>query len=48
MSDLIIKFKGGAGNQLFQAAAALSLCYTYKKNCQFFFSLGKKINTIEN
>ena len=30
MSDLIIKFKGGAGNQLFQAATALTLAKTYK------------------
>ncbi len=48
MSNIIIKLSGGTGNQLFQAAAALSLAYTYKKNCQFFFSLEKKINTIEN
>ena len=35
MSNLIINLRGGTGNQLFQAAAALSLAYTYKKNCQF-------------
>jgi len=35
MSNLIINLKGGTGNQLFQIAAALSLAYTYKKNCQF-------------
>tara|TARA_B100001989_G_scaffold252892_1_gene236793 strand:- start:1975 stop:3036 length:1062 start_codon:yes stop_codon:yes gene_type:complete len=35
MSNLIINLKGGTGNQLFQAAAAVSLAYTYKKNCQF-------------
>ena len=33
MSDLIIKFKGGTGNQLFQAATALTLAKTYKKSC---------------
>ena len=42
MSNIIIKLSGGTGNQLFQAAAALSLAYTYKKNCQFFFFIGKK------
>ena len=35
MSNIIINLRGGTGNQLFQAAAALSLAYTYKKNCQF-------------
>ena len=35
MSNIIINFRGGTGNQLFQAAAALSLAYIYKKNCQF-------------
>ena len=35
MSNLIINLRGGTGNQLFQAAAALSLASTYKKNCQF-------------
>ena len=35
MSNLIINLRGGTGNQLFQAAAALSLAYTYKKNCKF-------------
>ena len=35
MSNLIINLRGGTGNQLFQAAAALSLAHTYKKNCQF-------------
>jgi len=35
MSNLIIKMRGGTGNQLFQAAAALSLSYTFNKNCQY-------------
>ena len=35
MSKLIINLRGGTGNQLFQACAALSLAYTYKKKCQF-------------
>ena len=35
MSNIIINLRGGTGNQLFQAAAALSLAHTYKKNCQF-------------
>ena len=35
MSNLIINLRGGTGNQLFQAAAALSLAHIYKKNCQF-------------
>ena len=35
MSNLIINLRGGTGNQLFRAAACLSLAYTYKKNCQF-------------
>ena len=35
MSNLIINLRGGTGNQLFQAAAALPLAYIYKKNCQF-------------
>tara|TARA_B100000989_G_C19529522_1_gene468843 strand:- start:3558 stop:4643 length:1086 start_codon:yes stop_codon:yes gene_type:complete len=35
MAKLIIKLKGGTGNQLFQAAAAVSLAHTIKKNCQF-------------
>ena len=35
MSNLIIKLRGGTGNQLFQTSAALSLAYTYNKNCQF-------------
>ena len=35
MSNLIINLRGGTGNQLFQACAALSLANTYKKKCQF-------------
>jgi len=35
LSNLIINLRGGAGNQLFQAAAAASLAYIYKKNCKF-------------
>ena len=35
MSKLIINLRGGTGNQLFQAAAAASIAFTYKKNCQF-------------
>ena len=35
MSDIIIKLKGGTGNQLFQIAAALSLAKIYGKNCRF-------------
>ena len=35
MSNLIIKLKGGTGNQLFQAAAACSLAKLYKKECFF-------------
>lgn len=35
LSNLIINLRGGTGNQLFQAAAAASLAYLYKKNCQF-------------
>ena len=34
MSNLIIKLKGGTGNQLFQLVAALSLAKIYKKNCK--------------
>ena len=42
MSNLIINLRGGTGNQLFQAAAALSLAHIYKKNCQFCIDkLGK-------
>ncbi len=37
MGNLIIKLKGGTGNQLFQAAAAASLAKIYKKEC--FFNL---------
>ena len=35
MSDIIIKLKGGTGNQLFQAAAAVSLAQIYGKSCRF-------------
>ena len=35
MSDIIIKLKGGAGNQLFQTIAALSLAKIYGKHCRF-------------
>ena len=35
MADLIIKLRGGTGNQLFQAATAFSLAEIYKKNCKF-------------
>ena len=35
MSNLIINLRGGTGNQLFQACAALSIAHTYKKKCQF-------------
>ena len=42
MSDLIIKFKGGTGNQLFQAAIALTLAKTYKKSCKY------NIDNLEN
>ena len=34
MSNLIIKLKGGTGNQLFQATAC-SLAKLYKKECFF-------------
>ena len=42
MSNLIINLRGGTGNQLFQACAALSLAYTYKKKCQFSIDLISK------
>ena len=35
MNNLIIKLKGGTGNQLFQAAAAASLSKIYNKKCLF-------------
>lgn len=35
MADLIIKLRGGTGNQLFQAATAFSLAEIYEKNCKF-------------
>ena len=35
MSEIIIKLKGGTGNQLFQAAAAASLAAIYEKSCKF-------------
>ena len=35
MSNIIIKLKGGTGNQLFQTIAALSLAKIYGKNCRF-------------
>ena len=35
MSEIIIKLKGGTGNQLFQAAAAASLAAIYEKSCRF-------------
>ena len=35
MNNLIIKLKGGTGNQLFQAAFAYSLAKKYKKNCKY-------------
>ncbi len=35
MRDIIIKLKGGTGNQLFQAAAAASLAEIYGKSCRF-------------
>ena len=35
LQDEFIDLRGVTGNQLFQAAAALSLAQNYKKNCQF-------------
>lgn len=35
MSDIIVKLKGGTGNQLFQATAALSYAEIYGKPCRF-------------
>ena len=35
MSNLIINLRGGTGNQLFQAAAVVSLALLHNKNCQF-------------
>ena len=37
MSNLIINLRGGTGNQLFQAAAALSLAYTYEKKMSVLY-----------
>ena len=35
MNNLIIKLRGGTGNQLFQAAAAISLAQITNKSCKF-------------
>ena len=35
MNSLIIRLKGGTGNQLFQAAAIKSLADIYRKSCEF-------------
>ena len=42
MSKIIINLKGGLGNQLFQAAAALSLSQIYKKKCEYIFKNNKE------